>query len=76
MFGFTIASGGNGEIKLWLGEDCLAYLMVSKLIEGEAIGGVLYLLGIFLVGGKEIMTLLKMLDGVVLFQCADASHLV
>lgn len=41
--------------------------MISELVEGEAIGGVLYLLGIFLVGGEEIMALLEVLGGVVLF---------
>lgn len=49
--------------------------MVSELVEGEAIGVMLYLLGIFLIGGEEIMTLFKVLDGVVLFQRANATYL-
>lgn len=49
--------------------------MVSKLIEGEAVGVRLYLLGIFLIGGEEIMALLEVLDSIGLFQSANGAHL-
>lgn len=49
--------------------------MVPELIEGESIGVVLWLFGIFLIGGKEIVAFLEVFDSVVLFESTDGAHL-